>query len=149
MRERRTLLRIRGSAEICDLERDTMAKILIADDESTVRRMIRQILEGAGHDVMEATNGAEAVRQVEKTQPDLLIVDVMMPQINGKEVCRKIRSSPETETLPIILMTAPWTTSDDFLALENTGADRFLAKPFDDAALMKAVQELLNQPPEK
>ncbi|NIM04884.1 MAG: response regulator [Armatimonadetes bacterium] len=120
-----------------------MARILVADDQPLIRHSIKQTLAELGHEVTEAVNGVEALKKIETNKPDLIILDVMMPEMNGQQVCRRIKSDPESKSLPVILMTAPWTSMDEWLALETSSADRFLAKPFDSAALKKLIEELL------
>jgi DNA-binding response OmpR family regulator len=103
-----------------------VATILIVEDEEPVRAFLAMLLEDAGHRILLAIHGAQALDLVEEDRPDLVISDVMMPVLNGADLCRRVKGGGETSTIPVILMSAAgeW-------AAEGTGADAFIAKPFD------------------
>lgn len=110
-------------------------KILIADDEKYNLRLLRLILDSYGFDILEATDGGEALRIAREEMPDLLVLDVMMPELSGTEVCAKIKKDPQTEAIPVILLTAKMTSLDDKLAGLDVGANDFITKPVDPAEL--------------
>ena len=80
-------------------------QVLIADDEATIRHVLRQLLERAGHEVVAASDGVEALALFEKNRPDLVLLDIMMPGLNGFEVCEKLKSDPEHRLTPVIMVT--------------------------------------------
>ena len=108
-------------------------KILVVDDEQAVRESLRRSLTFNGYDVVLAEDGASALDQIGKEQPDLVILDVMMPRMDGLEVCRTLRSSGDDR--PILVLTARDGVSDRVAGLD-AGADDYLPKPF-------ALEELL------
>ena len=101
-------------------------KILIADDEPEIRDLLRLYLENEGYEVTEAKDGAEALRFLRDTKPDLCILDIMMPQTDGYQVLKKLR---ETSNIPVIFLSAKDADSEKILGL-NLGADDYIAKPF-------------------
>jgi CheY-like chemotaxis protein len=109
-----------------------MAMILIVDDEEPLREFLGMLLEEAGYEVRTAIHGAQALEIVEQEQPDLVISDVMMPLINGIELCRRLKAA---EDIPVILMSA----AGRELA-EHAGADAFVSKPFDLAYMESLVE---------
>ncbi len=117
-------------------------RILIVDDNETNLLLISKILSLEGYQVMTAVSGAEALALVDKNIPDLAILDVMMPEMNGYELCRKLRESPELERLPIVMLTATNNVCDRRLALE-AGAEKVWQKPFDIDTLRKEIGTLL------
>jgi CheY-like chemotaxis protein len=103
-----------------------VATILIVDDEEPVRDFLAQLLADVGHRTLQAIHGAEALRLVENERPDLVIADIMMPVLNGAELCRRLKAGATTNAIPVILMSAAGPRAAD-----GTGADAFIAKPFD------------------
>ncbi|HEY1410322.1 MAG TPA: response regulator, partial [Promineifilum sp.] len=106
--------------------------ILIADDEASIRDLARLYLEKEGFRVQAAENGAEALEQVRQEQPALLVLDLMMPGIDGWEVCRRIRAE---SNVPILMLTARDQDIDKIVALEM-GADDYMTKPFNPRELV-------------
>src|SRR5215471_4011098 len=104
-------------------------KILVVDDEPEAVELVEFNLKGAGFDVATASDGAEALRQASRLQPSLIILDVMMPEIDGLEVCKLLRRAPATSTIPILMLTARASEVDRVLGLE-LGADDYVVKPF-------------------
>jgi len=117
-------------------------KILIAEDEPHLREVLRFQLENAGYDVIEASDGEQAVEQAHQHQPDLLLLDVMMPHLDGYEVCRRLRSSFTTRQIPIIMLTAKTAESDRIQGLEG-GANDYVTKPWQARELMLRVRNVL------
>lgn len=120
-------------------------KILIIDDEEELVEMMVLKLDWAGFDVRAAYNGSNGLEMVGTTKPDLILLDVVMPGLNGWEVCKRIKQNPQTKNLPVIILTAAKGRDTDDKAAES-GADGVLIKPFDDKALMAAIHELLGSP---
>lgn len=117
-------------------------KILVADDEQAVRESLRRSLSFNGYDVVLAEDGAQAVKLIEAEQPELVILDVMMPQMDGLEVCRTLRSSGDDR--PILLLTARDGVSDRVAGLD-AGADDYLPKPFALEELLARVRSLFRR----
>jgi DNA-binding response OmpR family regulator len=115
--------------------------ILIADDEPGIRDLARLYLEKEGFRVQTAENGAQAVAQVRQNPPALLVLDLMMPEIDGWEVCRRIRAESD---LPILMLTARDQDIDKIVALEM-GADDYLTKPFNPRELVARVRAILRR----
>ncbi len=116
--------------------------ILIVDDLKTNRMVLRDFLQPHGFRVVEAANGAEALERVAEAAPDLILLDVIMPKLNGFEVCRRLKDDPVTALIPIVFMTALDKTEDHVRGLE-VGADDFLSKPFNRSLLNARVNSLL------
>ncbi len=119
--------------------------ILIADDSRLVLRMTATILEGAGYRTSTVLDGFQAIQAVYEQAPDLIILDIMMPQINGYQVCRLLKSDPETADIPVIMLTSKSQRTDRYWGL-STGADGYLTKGGDTNELLALVQKLLAQP---
>jgi CheY-like chemotaxis protein/phosphoribosyl 1,2-cyclic phosphodiesterase len=122
------------------------ARILIADDDPDLRLLVRRALAGQGYDVREATNGIEALSVIEASRPDLLILDVLMPEMDGLQVLKHIRNNADTEHLPVIILTSmtdEGTTRHGF----DTGAADYLTKPFSLPQLAARVRVCLARRP--
>lgn len=117
-------------------------RILVVDDIATNRMILRTKLAAAYFEVIQAENGTEAIARTAEFAPDLILLDVMMPDINGFEVCRKLKSDPKTAHIPVIMLTALYDHGDRVRGLE-CGADDFLSKPINDLALFARVRNLL------
>lgn len=118
--------------------------IMVVDDESMARALLRLILVRAGFDVIEAENGADALAKVAKKKPDLVLLDVMMPGMDGFEVCINLRNHKETVNLPIIMLSAKADLDSMNHGLE-VGATKYLTKPISRETLTQQVAEVLNQ----
>jgi signal transduction histidine kinase len=116
--------------------------ILVVDDVPTNVRVLAGILKIAGYDTLTASNGPEALELLEAATPDVVLLDVMMPDMDGFEVCRRIRSDPAKAFLPVVMVTALHETGDRIKALE-CGADDFLTKPVDDVEVLARVKSLV------
>ncbi len=119
-----------------------MAKILVVDDEEHIVMILKDSLEFSGFQVVTAYNGLEALERVEQDQPDLVVLDIGMPKLDGWEVCRRLKSDEKTRHLPIIILTAFAQTSDQRKGAE-LGADRFVTKPCDLTFLVEEINSLL------
>jgi two-component system alkaline phosphatase synthesis response regulator PhoP len=118
-------------------------KILIADDEAHLRTLIRQVLEEEGVEILTASNGDEALETIQTEKPDLVFLDVMMPKKSGFDVCQAVKSSPDTKSIYIILLTAKGQEFDRRRGIE-VGADVFMTKPFDPDALLEKARNVLS-----
>ncbi|WP_420631165.1 response regulator [Candidatus Leptofilum sp.] len=121
--------------------------VLIVDDEPLTRNLLRLMLERANLDILEAGDGLEALAVVAEKRPDLLILDVMMPNMDGITVCETLRAQPETAVLPIILLSARTSTEAVRKGL-NAGANKYLTKPIGREELIRSVREVLNVTPQ-
>lgn len=120
------------------------ARILIVEDEEAFGEVLKYNLESEGFEVARATDGDEAVIAVEEGDPDLLLLDWMLPGLSGIEICRQVRSRSDTRDMPIIMMTARGEEADRIRGLE-TGADDYLTKPFSIPELVARVRALLRR----
>ena len=118
-------------------------KILIVDDEENIVISLEFLIEQAGYELRVAKNGEEALAQVASFAPDLILLDVMMPKINGFEVCRRVREMPGGQYLKIIMLTAKGREVEITKGLAM-GADAYITKPFSTKELMAQVQQMLN-----
>ncbi len=115
--------------------------VLLAEDEPNIVESIRFLLQRAGFEVMVATDGRQALEMALAQRPNVLVLDLMLPEMDGYEVLRKLRADPAGETLPVLILTAKGQRVDRETALEN-GADQFMTKPFANAEIVAAVSEL-------
>jgi two-component system phosphate regulon response regulator PhoB len=118
--------------------------VLIVEDEAALATMLRYNLEKQGFRVEEAADGQEAMTRIAEMQPDLVLLDWMLPQMSGIEVCRQIRRRPGTRDLPVIMVTARTEEQDAVRGL-NTGADDYIVKPFSMEALLARIRALLRR----
>jgi two-component system phosphate regulon response regulator PhoB len=119
-------------------------KILVIDDEPDVIELVAFNLKQAGFDVVTATDGAEALRKARSTQPSLVVLDLMLPQIDGLEVCKLLRRDPLTAAIPILMLTAKASEVDRILGLE-LGAEDYVTKPFSPRELVLRIRKLLER----
>ena len=117
-------------------------KILIVEDDPSFSRAINHIIEKEGYDVITASNGMAGLRMAKEESPDLMILDVMLPGLDGFEICSQLRQNPETENLPIIMLSAKGQEIDKTTGLK-VGANEYLTKPVDRALLLEKVSSLL------
>jgi two-component system phosphate regulon response regulator PhoB len=118
--------------------------VLVVEDEAALATMLRYNLEKQGFRVEEAADGQEALTRISEAQPDLVLLDWMLPVMSGLEVCRQIRRRPTTRDLPIIMVTARTEDQDAVRGL-NTGADDYITKPFNMEALLARMRALLRR----
>jgi two-component system, OmpR family, alkaline phosphatase synthesis response regulator PhoP len=131
------------------LGRRPLARVLVAEDERDVAELIRYTLAREGFEVILATNGADALRQVRESRPDLVLLDLMLPQLNGWELCRRLKQDAATRALPVIMVTARAEEGDKVLGFE-LGADDYVTKPFSTRELVARVRAVVRRtrPPE-
>ena len=118
--------------------------VLIVDDDLAVLRMMEYIFDRADYEVHLAASGPEALSKVNETRPDLIILDVMMPDVNGLEVCQRLRAEPASAHLPIIMLSAKDQLEDKVNGFE-AGADDYVAKPVDPQELLARAKALLHR----
>ena len=121
-------------------------KILVVEDDPAALRLVTFTLESAGYEVIPAVNGIEGLRKAQEEQPDLLVLDLMLPGIDGYEVCHRLRSDPagRERRLPILMLTAKSQQADRTMA-EQVGVDLYLSKPVTPEEITAAVHSLLFQ----
>src|SRR5690242_14447078 len=118
--------------------------VLVVEDEAPLATMLRYNLEKQGFRVEEAADGQEALTRISEAQPDLVLLDWMLPAMSGIEVCRQIRRRPATRDLPVIMVTARTEDQDAVRGL-NTGADDYITKPFSMDSLLARMRALLRR----
>ena len=118
------------------------AKILVADDIKQNVKLLRVILTALEYDVIEAYDGEEALEKVKTENPDLILLDIMMPKLTGFEVCQKLRTDGTTKNIPVVMITALHEMDDRIKGIE-AGADDFISKPFNKVELLAKVKSLL------
>lgn len=119
-------------------------KLLLIDDDPNLVLLVKDYLELRGYDVSTANNGREALKTLEKTLPNLIICDVMMPEMDGHSFVRKVRDNPQTSFLPLIFLSAKGQTEDRVIGL-NHGADVYMVKPFEPDELVAQIEASLKQ----
>ena len=124
----------------------TPTSILLVDDDSLIQKMVTVMLRNAGYEVTIASDGCEALARVAEATPDLIISDVMMPNMDGFEMLRHLRAEPATRAIPIIMLTAKG-AADDVVSGLDWGADDYLAKPFEMKVLLARVSAKVERPP--
>lgn len=118
------------------------SKIVVIEDDPLIQKLISQTLRREGYEVVTANDGSAGLRTVMETNPNLVVLDISMPGLDGYQVCQHLRSDPATANLPIIMVTAMARPADQRRGFE-TGADDYLPKPFALADLVTRVQSLL------
>jgi two-component system, OmpR family, phosphate regulon response regulator PhoB len=122
----------------------TKPLVLVVEDEAPLVTMLRYNLEREGFQVCEASDGEEAFVQIAERRPDLVLLDWMLPLVSGIEVCRRIRRSPETRSLPVIILTARGEESDRVRGLDS-GADDYVVKPFSPSELVARLRAVMRR----
>jgi twitching motility two-component system response regulator PilH len=120
------------------IRKETMLRILIVEDSLTILQMASEVLAEAGYQVVQAMNGEDAIEIAASQQPDLILLDLILPKMNGYEVCRQIKSSDQTSHIPVIMITSKTKDSDRYWGMEQ-GADDYITKPFDVQALVEII----------
>jgi CheY-like chemotaxis protein len=123
-----------------------MRTILIADDEASLRLLVRATFAAADTRVLEAPDGAQALELIQREQPDLVLLDIQMPELTGLDVCKAVRADPSLRSTRIIMLTARAQTDDVRRGME-AGADAYLGKPFSPLNLLRTVDKFLGPSP--
>jgi len=121
-----------------------MERVLIVDDDPDIVRLVRYNLSHSGYEVQSAGTGREALELVQKQPPDLVVLDVMLPDVDGLEVCRTLRQQPSSRRIPILMLTARGEEIDRVVGFE-LGADDYVAKPFSPRELVLRVKSILRR----
>lgn len=119
-----------------------MTTVLIVDDSPTLRGVLSDVLQGIGFAVVEANNGIEAKAKIEANAPDLVITDLIMPQMNGYDLCRWLKHEPTTKSIPVLICSTKNQEFDRYWGLKQ-GADAYITKPFQPPELVQTVKRLL------
>lgn len=119
-----------------------MSTVLIVDDSQTLRQMLTELLQHSGFRVVAATNGLEAKEHIQTQAPDLVITDLIMPGMNGYELCRWIKKEPTTQSIPVLICSTKSEEFDRYWGMKQ-GADAYITKPFHPVEMMKTVKQLL------
>ncbi len=121
---------------------EIMSTVLIVEDSVAQREMIKDLLESSGLKVTAVSDGFEALKLIQGHPPDLVLLDIVMPKINGYEVCRRIKSDATTRMLPVVLCSSKGEEFDRYWGMKQ-GADAYIAKPFQPTELVGTVKQLL------
>ena len=119
-------------------------RVLIVDDEPSIAKILRKQMEVAGFDVTVAVDGEEGLAKIREGHPELVVLDVMLPKMNGHQVCAAVKSDPAVKAIPILMLTAKAQRQDQQEAL-SCGAEGYLTKPFQLEELLAKVRELLHE----
>ncbi|HEX2949709.1 MAG TPA: response regulator [Armatimonadota bacterium] len=120
-------------------------RILVVDDEQDIRQLVALIMEAAGYEVVQAANGMEGLRALEEKTYDLVILDIMMPEMDGWEVCRHIKNQSQTKDIPVLILTVRSQPLDKVIGMEVVHANDYLTKPFERRELLDAVERLITK----
>lgn len=119
-----------------------MRTVLVVDDSNTVREMIADLLGKVGIKVLEASDGAEAKQKIEASPPDLVVMDIVMPNMNGYELCRWVKNNRTTQDIPVVICSSKGEEFDRYWGMKQ-GADAYIAKPFRPDEMVETVKQLL------
>ena len=117
-------------------------RILLIEDTEDNRQILRDLLTAAGYDIFEATDGATGVTMAAELQPDLILMDIQLPVIDGYEATRRIKADPSTQSIPVIAVTS-YALAGDELKTREAGCDGYIAKPYSPRHLLEKVREIL------
>ncbi len=122
-------------------------KIMVVEDSPTYLRQISALLQDQGYYIITAIDGEEAMEKAVQDDPNLIVLDVILPKKNGFQVCRQLKTSPATQNIKILMLTSKSQDSDRFWGLKQ-GADEYITKPFDNNDLVATVAKLLPRDPQ-
>ena len=120
-------------------------RILVVEDQEDNRRIIRDLLTSAGYELIEAQDGAEGVRLAESERPDLILMDIQLPVLDGHEATRRIKENPDLRHIPLIVVTS-YALSGDEQKATAAGSDGYVAKPFSPRQLLATIRKFLPEP---
>ena len=120
-------------------------KIMVVDDEPDVVDLVKLVLESDGFEVYTAYSGKEALEKIGKVVPDLVLLDIMMPQMDGWEVYSRIRANPKTKDIPVAMLTAKSQSIDKMIGLHVVKVDDYITKPFGRSELLERVKRILKE----
>ncbi len=124
------------------MENKAKGRILVVDDEEDLGRILKFALVAAGHEVLLATDGAEGLKLAREAGPDLILLDLMLPKIDGYKVCRMLKFDERYRTIPVVILSARTQESDKEMA-KSTGADLFITKPYNLEEILQTIDRLL------
>jgi DNA-binding response OmpR family regulator len=130
-----------GAAEGMRVNTELRNMVVLVDDEPNIRETVAFILEAEGIEVETGADGVEGLEAVKRCKPKVVLLDVMMPRMDGYEVCREIRNTPALAGVFVMILTARGQKSDEVKALE-VGADLYMSKPFDDEVVLQVINEV-------
>lgn len=119
-------------------------RILIVEDEESLLKLEKIFLSSRGYEVVGVVDGPAALAALEKERPDLILLDIMLPQMDGFEVCKRIKQNPQTASIPVIMLTAK-KSSEDMAKGKEVGADNYITKPFKSANVIEIIQSYLGE----
>ncbi len=119
-----------------------MSVVLVVEDSLAQRQMISDLLKNSGLKVTVAGDGVEALERIQQLNPDLVVLDIVMPRMNGYEVCRRLKNDPKTQNVPVVMCSSKGEEFDRYWGLKQ-GADAYIAKPFQPTELIGTVKQLL------
>jgi CheY-like chemotaxis protein len=121
---------------------DKQPVILVADDEEDIKVVLRMFLEAVGYEVVTAFDGLDALEQIKSTKPDVVLMDIMMPVIDGIEVVRQMKATPGIRDIPVVMLTAA-AQSDMVERAIQAGAADYIVKPFEPETVQRAIEKVL------
>ena len=126
---------------------NAMAKILLVDDEEDIREVVGITIESQGHDVITAADGQEAIKMVKKHEPDLIVLDLMMPKMNGLEVVEILKNTDAYNHIPIVMLTAAsqFAKQKDEEYRKKVGVEDYISKPFEPLDLVRRIEKILKE----
>jgi twitching motility two-component system response regulator PilH len=119
-----------------------MSTVLVVEDSVAQQKMITDLLKGSGLNVTVASDGVDALEKIQGEHPDLVVLDIVMPRMNGYEVCRRLKADPKTQHVPIVMCSSKGEEFDRYWGMKQ-GADAYIAKPFQPTELIGTVKQLL------
>jgi twitching motility two-component system response regulator PilG len=119
-------------------------RVMIVEDEESLLKLESILLSAKGYKVTGVMDGIKALEEISAEKPDLVLLDIMLPSLDGFEVCRRIKENPESSAIPVVILTARKDSKDRAHGLE-AGADAYITKPFKSAQVMEIIESLLNK----
>ena len=119
-------------------------KVLVIDDEEYIQHILNFSFGAEGYDVLTASDGEEGINKAKNERPDVIVMDIMMPKMDGYEACKRIKADPETKDIPVILLTAKGREADRKLGAD-AGADDYVVKPFSPGRLIERVEGMMKK----